>query len=164
VRIAFPVSILTLIIVSPSAPANAQASLGKCACHVDPNAAGDTSGSRVANATLCVQQMDPNTHWCEVTIQCLRGGIGPDCSAMPQNKQDITRLFFQHIKELSSNPSVVAQEMIERSKDTAGILFYTLKNEEAAYNSCFDALVKNATISLEGKGKYEFRCSVNKEG
>ena len=163
-RTVFSMPILFMILVYPSAPANAQASLEKCACHVDPNAAEDSSGSRVANATLCVQQMDPNKHWCEVTIECLRGGLGPDCSTMPKDTQGITKLFFQHIDALSSTPSPVAKEMIAKSKDTAGILAYTLKDEEATYNSCFDALMKNTAISQEGKGKYGFRCSVNKEG
>ena len=39
------------------------------------------------------------------------------------------QLFFQHIEALSSSPSVVAQEMIAKSKDTAVILTYTLKDE-----------------------------------
>jgi hypothetical protein len=164
VRTAVPMPILFMILVSQSAPANAQATLEKCACHVDPNAAESTSGSRAVNATLCVQQMDPNRHWCEVTIECLRGGIGPDCSTMPKDTQGITRLFFQHIDALSSDPSIVAKEMIDKSKDTAGILAYTLKDEAETYNSCFDALRKNTTISLEGKGKYGFKCAVNKEG
>jgi hypothetical protein len=54
--------------------------------------------------------------------------------------------------------------MIERSKNTAEILDYTLANEASAYASCLDAFVNNTTISLEGKGKYEFRCAVNKDG
>jgi hypothetical protein len=164
VRPAFPMPILFMLLVSPSTHANAQASLEKCACHVDPTAAESTSGSRAVNATLCVQQMDVNRHWCEVTIECLRGGPGPDCSTMPKDTQGITKLFFQHIEALSSSPSVVAQEMIAKSKDTAVILTYTLKDEESTYESCFDAFVKNTAISLVGKGKYEFKCAVNKEG
>ena len=150
-RPAFPMPILFMLLVSPSTHANAQASLEKCACHVDPTAAESTSGSRAVNATLCVQQMDVNRHWCEVTIECLRGGFGPDCSTMPKDTQGITRLFFQHIEELSSNPSIASKEMIEKSKDTAGILAYTLKNEEEIYKLCFAALRKNTTISLRAR-------------
>lgn len=163
-RTAVPMPILFMILVSPSLPANAQATLGKCACHLDPTTAEDKNGSTAANATLCVQQMDPNRHWCEVTIECLRGGLGPDCSTMPKDTQGITRLFFQHINALSNDPSPVAKEMIEKSKDTAGILAYTLKDQEGAYNYCFKAFMNKDTVSVVGKGKYGFLCSTNKEG
>ena len=43
-RPAFPMPILFMLLVSPSTHANAQASLEKCACHVDPTAAESTSG------------------------------------------------------------------------------------------------------------------------
>jgi hypothetical protein len=54
--------------------------------------------------------------------------------------------------------------MVERSKETYQILNDTLKTEEANYTSCFNTFVKKSTISLEGSGKYGFRCSVSKEG
>jgi hypothetical protein len=164
VRAAFSIPILLTILVSPSIPANAQSTLAKCTCRVDPAAADSTSGSRAANATLCVQQTDNNKHWCEVTIECLRGGIGPHCSTMPADTQGITNLFFQHIDALSSDPSPVSKEMINNQKETFGIIASTLKDEEENYKSCFYTFQKNEAISLNGRGKYGFRCSVSKEG
>jgi hypothetical protein len=161
VRTAFLISILSVITACPNAPANAQASLQKCGCHLDSNAPEGTNGSRAANATLCVQQMDNNRHWCEVTIECLRGGIGPDCSP-PKTPQDVTRLFFQHINALSSNPSTVAEEMTKNSKETVGKIYESLKYDGSIYDACVDAFVNNKAISLVGKT--DFRCAVDKEG
>jgi hypothetical protein len=164
VRNPFSMPVLFMALIYPSIPANAQATLGKCDCHVDPAGTDNTSGSRAVNATLCVQQMDNNKHWCEVTIECLRGSIGPDCSTMPKDTQGLTKLFSQHISALSNDPSPIAKEMIEKSKDTTQILYSALKEEQSTYDSCFDALTKKMAISLDAKGKYNFQCAVDKEG
>jgi hypothetical protein len=162
VRVAVLVSLLLVMAVSPSTLANAQASLEKCTCRLDSTAAEDTSGSRAVNATLCVQQTDDKRHWCEVTIECLRGGIGPDCSGMQKDSGHLTKLFFQHIDELRLSPSIVAREMIEQSKSTWASLDNTLQNDATSYASCFNAFANKKAVSIEGK--YGFRCSVNKEG
>jgi hypothetical protein len=151
-----------VVAASPSTLANAQASLEKCTCRLDSNAAEDTNGSRAVNATLCVQQTDDKRHWCEVTIECLRGGIGPDCSGMQKDSGHLTKLFFQHIDELRFSSSVVAKEMVDQSKTTWLSLDNTLKNDATSYASCFNAFANKKPFFIEGK--YGFRCSVNQDG
>jgi hypothetical protein len=162
VRAAAFILVLLLVAVSTSGRANAQATLEKCTCQLDSKDAAGTNGSRAANATLCVQQKDDNRHWCEVTIECLRGGLGPDCSGMQNDTGRFTKLFFQHIEQLSHDPSVVAKEMISQQKDTGASLENTLKNDSATFLSCFTYYLDKKPIYLDGK--YGLQCDVSKDG
>jgi len=163
VRAAILVSLTLLYATLPCLPAHAQANLAKCTCHtLDQSSTEDKDGSRAVNATLCIQQLDPNNHWCEVTIHCLRGGIGPDCSGMPKDSQGLVTLFKTHIQYLIANPSKIGKEMIGQSEKTLGFIYDTSKYDQPIYSKCFDAFQDKKELSL--KGENGLRCIVTNEG
>jgi hypothetical protein len=158
--------LLTLLYAAvPCLPAHAQANLAKCACHtVDENSTEDKDGSRAVNATLCIQEFDPNRHWCEVTIECLRERIGPDCSGMPKDSQGLVTLFKTHIQYLTSNPSKIGKEMIAQSDKTLGVIYSASKYDESIYSKCFYALQDKKEVSLKGENGLNCMVTVTNEG
>jgi len=157
------ISFLLLYAALPCDDAGAQATLTKCTCHVaDESSTEDKDGSRAVNATLCVQQLDKNRHWCEVTIECLRGRIGPDCSSMPKDAQELGDLFRTHIEQLRLEQSPAAKEMIEKSKDTFASIYGATKYDADTYAKCFDALQARKEINL--KGSNQLSCLATSEG
>ena len=69
------------------------ATLAKCTCRLDDKAPPDTDGARAANATLCVQMLDQGHKWCEITVACLRGNVGPQCGASSSPKSALLPLY-----------------------------------------------------------------------
>jgi hypothetical protein len=53
-----------------------------------------------ANATLCVQMLDKGHKWCEITVACLRGNIGPQCQARSGPKEALIQLYDYSAKEI----------------------------------------------------------------
>jgi hypothetical protein len=109
-----PWGTLTAIAQSPGA------TLSKCTCHLDENAPPDSQGARAANATLCVQMLDKGHRWCEITVACLRGNIGPQCQASSGPKEALLQLYDYSAKEIltADGPQLATfGPMLDRDKN-----------------------------------------------
>ena len=85
--------------------------LAQCTCHFDDKAPPDQQGARASNGTLCVQMLNKRHHWCQITIACLRGNIGPKCRAKSAPGKSIYDLYG------------FAARSIAASKDAAAAIF-----------------------------------------
>jgi hypothetical protein len=75
--------------------------LAKCTCRLDDKAPPDSDGARAANATLCVQMLNQGHKWCEITVACLRGNIGPQCGAGSSPKSALLPLYAFAVAQIT---------------------------------------------------------------
>lgn len=76
-----------------------------CVCHLDGRTGGQArDGSNTTNATICVQSYNSGKHWCDITVECLRGINLPGCASRSNVIPSLPRLFNDHLQSLRSSP------------------------------------------------------------
>lgn len=101
------------------------ATLQKCTCHLDENGPPEWNGATAANATLCVQMLDKGHKWCEITVACLRGNLGPQCHTSSGPKEALIQLYDFSATEImqADGPQLATfGPMLARNKDAVAQL------------------------------------------
>jgi hypothetical protein len=101
IAVALCVSVLLLTRDKIALAQSSGATLAKCTCSLDDKAPPDTDGARAANATLCVQMLDQGHKWCEITVACLRGNIGPQCNASSSPQSALLPLYAFAVAQIT---------------------------------------------------------------
>jgi hypothetical protein len=124
---------------SPARSEDPAPTLAKCSCHLDEHGPPDSLGARATNATLCVQMLDQGHKWCEITVACLRGNMGPQSKASGAPKQALLPLFedaAQQVAQAGGAPATFMAPQLSRAKDAIAKLTAT---NDGPINDCVAA-------------------------
>jgi len=151
------VGTLFLFLLSNIAGAqNSGPTLDKCTCHLTDGEDPSKDGASASNATLCIQSLDQARRWCEITVACLRGNLGPACQAKATPKTALVPLFKQHVESI-----VVARDASPAIYQSADNAFAAVVEAEKYNSPELDAC---SLAYLEGKNSVSrtatnFSCS-----
>jgi hypothetical protein len=110
--------------------------LAKCTCHFDEKDPPATDGAQAVNATLCVQMMDKSHKWCEITVACLRGNIGPQCGASSAPQTALLPLYAFAVAQITQTggpPLNLMKPTFGENEETVSNLS---KENSAAIENC----------------------------
>ena len=100
----FSLAVAALVISGGSTYAQtAGPTLAKCTCHFDEKDPPTVDGAQAVNATLCIQMLDKGHKWCEITVACLRGNMGPQCGAGAAPKEALLPLYAYAVAQISQS-------------------------------------------------------------
>ena len=137
--------VISLVDVNATSAADSGATLAKCTCQFKDNGSPGSDGANAVNATLCIQTLDKRHSWCEITIACLRGNMGPKCNASANPKQELPSLYRFHAQQMTEGNGpflAVFAPMIGRNGEAVAQL--TAKNDGAISN-CVDSYLKRSS-------------------
>jgi hypothetical protein len=137
-------------LVTPASAQNSGPTLEKCTCHFDQNGPADKEGALAANATLCVQTLDTGRRWCDITIHCLRGNMGPNCPAATNPKHALYSLYQSHVQDVveAGGPAVAAFANMAESNGQA--VNVAAKDADKELTACSDAYLSKGDKSASG--------------
>jgi len=145
------------------APVQAQdpgPTLEKCACQLDEKPTPGEHGARATNATLCVQTFDRQRRWCEITIECLRGNLGPNCKFPTSARASLAPLYEAHIKQVSADQSPMSANILKYAPLNYKYINDSSRQNEKLLQTCLLAYGKRDPIGIREK---DFSCSVDRE-
>jgi hypothetical protein len=146
-------------IVLPAVSQSPGPTLEKCSCYLDEGDQRASSGARAANATLCIQNLDRQRRWCEITVHCLRDGRS--CPTPPGNAREVVGLYELHLKELSKSPSPEAERVLSRAQDDLKIIGALTREGEIGLVQCLTSFQDRNAQELIQKGA--FSCRVDRD-
>lgn len=132
--------------------------LAKCTCHFDEKAPPVTDGAQAVNATLCVQMMDKGHKWCEITVACLRGNIGPQCPAGSAPQAALLPLYAFAIAETTQTNGPENFAFIKQFERFGEVVERLSKENSVAIATCVE-LYRSRSKESKSIISGEFACA-----
>jgi len=138
-------------------------SLEKCTCKLQDKAT--ENGARAVNATLCVHTLFRERQWCEITIECLRGGHWPGCPTSPGSGDELAKLYGEHLSQIAKDPVPQSRPILEQGNTNIKLLIEITKKYEQLFSSCIEAYhVKKLPYTPQTSSTDPLACYVDPQG
>jgi hypothetical protein len=135
--------------------------LAKCTCQFDEKAPPANQGARASNATLCVQILDPSHKWCEITVHCLRGKIGPNCGAAPAPKEAVLKLYGESVQQMKEAGGRQLEFLGSKFDSNGTAIAQLLDANKSLLDNCARAYVSRSETFVRTEG--QFACKYDRE-